>query len=121
MTNKELEKLFFNELKNKIDEIQEKYKEYQDKVTDYYNELMDAFGIYAENSGDYDYESIMGEIVCGEDCLGVVAYPDVKKLYYFTEDDKVQTVDYKLLTELSNKTFKLLSNGILKDEEYELN
>lgn len=104
------------ELENKINLISKKYEKDKLNISDYSNELHDQFYNFSETTGNYDFEKVFGNIVCGEDCEGVVSYADPNSLYFFRDYREVEVVDYNLLTDLS----KLAIKEIQKTKDFEI-
>lgn len=110
MNNKELKKL-----KNNINFLIKKYKNDKLNILDYFYELYMQFYNFAETTGNYDWEKILSNIVNGEDCEGIVSYPNFNSLYYFYEKNVFEEIDYKLLTKLSKLAIKEIKNSIQKE------
>lgn len=101
--------------KQNIKKIQNKYASSKDKIFEYHKELYNELLEFGEESGNYAFEDIFADIVCGEDCEGIVSFPDYSKLYYFERYDSVISIDYNIMTELSNKSLDLLETSKEKD------
>ena len=104
------------ELNNKILNIEKKYSKKQDKVNEYCEELENTFYEYADLNGnmDYEFEEVFKDIVCGEDCIGLVLGASVDSLYYwYRKDGKtcVDEIDYDKIEEMGYPVFVKPTNG----------
>ena len=96
----------FKDLENKIKKIEQKYSINKKDVSNYYDELYDAFYEYEKLTGDESFCNVYSDIVSGEDCEGVITFPDFSSLYYFSKVREAEEVDYKLLTSITNNAIK---------------
>ena len=53
---------------------------------------------------------IFENIVCGDDCIGIVSYPDLKKYYYFKCSNEVEELDLDTTNILTNSILSILDN-----------
>ena len=111
------------ELNNKILNVEKKYSKKQDKVKDYCHELEDTFYEYSDLNGNMDYEfnEVFNDIVCGEDCIGLVMGASVDSLYYWYRKDGrtcVDEIDYDYLTNLANEALKCYEKT--KEDDFEI-
>lgn len=96
------------ELKDKLETIIQKYENDKSNIKDYLDELYDTFYEFADDTGNYSFEHNFGNIICGEDCIGLVACVDVDSFYYWRGVREVSEVDYDLLTEITKQTMNEL-------------
>lgn len=108
------------ELKNKVLDLEKKYSKKPNQVLNYHNELINAFYEYADsnNNTDYEFEEIFGDVVSGEDCIGLVMGANPKELYYWKDDHGktvVDLIDYNYLADLSKQALKCYEKTKEKD------
>ncbi|MGM9875702.1 MAG: hypothetical protein ACI310_00535 [Bacilli bacterium] len=99
------------ELNNRILGLEKKYSTKQDQVSNYYKELLNTFYEYADSNynTDYEFDEVFKDIVCGEDCIGLVMGAKSNELYFWKDDNgctRVDEIDYKYLADLSRQALK---------------
>lgn len=103
-----------------LETVKEKYSHQKNNISEYLKEVNDIFYSYAEATDNYAFESILEDIVSGEDCEGYVAYVNPKALYHWKVIDgctSVSEVDYDLLTELVDKAIEVTEE---KEKDYDI-
>lgn len=113
------------ELKSKVFNLEKKYARIPNQVLNYYNDLLDTFYQYADsnNNTDYEFDEVFKDIVCGDDCIGLVVGATRNKLYYWKDDHGktvVDVIDYKYLADLSNQALKYYDKNKDKDKELDI-
>lgn len=98
-------------LKNNLESIIKKYEKDKSNIKDYLDELYDAFYEFADNTGNYDFEHNFGNIISGEDCIGLVSYADIDSFYYWKSSREVSNIDYDLLTKITKETISEIENN----------